>query len=207
MTEEISPHLRYWEESCEISTFAAWCSRHEPWKKELCAMIVELNFKSVLDIGCGTGVMKDILDMYKFSKEHAYLGTEITPKFLDLCRLKEIPVVDLDLRDLTSLTDEAFECTLCLDVLNHQKEDPRALLNGIMRVTKKLAIVSFFRDFLAGRDHITFTQKHDNLIYAAYSRKYIEEFLETLDVTYEWVERKTTESRFSKPPTLFIMKD
>jgi SAM-dependent methyltransferase len=204
---ETNAHLRFWQESCNFKDFQRWCGTPEPWKEELGALIVELGLKSVLDIGCGTGSMKEVLDNRGYPSDARYLGTEITPKLIKFCELKNIPVVDRDLRDLGNFADEEFDCILCLDVLNHQKEDPRLLLQEMLRVTNKLLIVSFFRDFLAGHDCVNFVHKHDNCIYAEWSRKYLENFLDTLDVTYEWVERKTSDGKHSKPASLFIMKD
>ena len=218
MTDEISKHLRFWEDSCDISTFTGWCGLVEPWKEDLCKMILELDLKSVLDIGCGTGIMKEILDFYNYSSEYRYLGTEITPKFINLCETKNIPVCRDDLSELSAYRDEEYQCVLCLDVLNHQAEDPLPMLKEITRLTEKLAVVSFFREFrppvpdkpwdLSFDDApVRVIKKHDNLIYAEYHKKYIEGFLDTLDVTYEWTTRRTTPGRHPKPPSLFIIKD
>jgi len=219
MTDKISKHLRFWEDSCDISTFTGWCGLVEPWKEDLCKMIMELDLKSVLDIGCGTGIMKEILDTNNYPADHVYVGTEITPQFIEACRSKSIPTLSVDLRNMKIFKDEEFDCVLCLDVLNHQVEDPHILLEEILRVTKKLAVVSFFREFRTDPrpppwfrspitpDPVHIIKKHDNLIYAEYSKSYIEGFLELQDVTYEWVTRRTTPGRHPKPASLFIIKD
>ena len=120
-------HLGFWEDSCSLEEFYKWCGTVEPWKRELAQMIVTGDFKSVLDIGCGVGVMKDILDQVKYPSEYCYVGTEITPQFITECRSKDIPTRSVDVRDMSIFKDKEFECVLCLDVLNHQTEDPHTL--------------------------------------------------------------------------------
>jgi|6_EtaG_2_1085325.scaffolds.fasta_scaffold32969_2 ubiquinone/menaquinone biosynthesis C-methylase UbiE len=207
MTKTVDQHLTFWEASCDLTTFTRWCGNVEPWKEEICDMIMDVGFESVLDIGCGTGVVKEILDTKNYPADHIYVGTEITPQFIQVCRSKSIPTLSVDLRNMKIFKDEEFDCVLCLDVLNHQVEDPRLLLQEMLRTTKKLLIVSFFRDFLDGDDCVNVVHKAENMIYAEWSRKYLTNFLDTLDVSYEWVERKATPGKHLKPASLFIMKN
>ena len=216
-------HLRYWEDSCALSQFHEWCGKSEPWKEELAQLIVDVDFKSVLDVGCGVGVMKEILDANEYPSDYYYVGTEITPQFIEECRSKDIPTLPVDLRDMSVFKDKEFDCVLCLDVLNHQLEDPHVLLEEVIRVTKKLAVVSFFRAFrpptsrtLAAwnldltHKEVHIQRKHNNLIYAEYSIEYLEKYLNSLDmsgITYQWATRTTTPGKHPKPSTLMIMRD
>ncbi len=207
-------HLAFWEEDCPRDTFERWCGQKETWKREIGSVISTMKLKSVLDIGCGTGIMKHIIDDEPNQVER-YLGLEITPSFVDSCNEEGIPAQLGDIRNLQSFKDREFDCVLCLDVLNHQKEDPRPLLDEMLRVTNKLLVISFFKQFLNKHEEPRVEYKHHNMIYAFWPQELLTDHLErpyygppvSRGISWRFLSRPCDPGKMPKPPTLFIMRE
>ena len=207
-------HLTFWEENCSLDTFERWCGQKETWKREIGSVISTMKLESVLDIGCGTGIMKQIIDD-ESSQVERYLGLDITPSFVVACNEQGIPAQLGDIRNLQSFKDREFDCVLCLDVLGHQKEDPRPLLDEMLRVTNKLLVISFFKEFLKKHKEPMVKYKYRNLIYTSWPEGLLTDHLErpyggprvSRGISWRFLTRPCTLGKKPKPPTLFITRE
>lgn len=93
--------------------------------------------ESFLDVGCGTG------EYLSFSMHYLpqVLGLDISKRYLQRC--KPCKVSDLILGDVRALPfkDQAVDCVLCSEVIEHLKEQDVAVLE-ILRVARKFVLLS-----------------------------------------------------------------
>jgi ubiquinone/menaquinone biosynthesis C-methylase UbiE len=189
-------HLQFWEDSCSLNDFQRWCGRPLKWKTDICQYIIKNDYKNILDVGCGTGSIKEILDQKNYLGN--YKGTEITKKFIDLCGRKNIPVDNMNVENL-KYPDNTFDCVLLLDVLSHQLDFKKPILE-LIRVSNKSIIIAFFKSF---ETPSRIVQRCENLIYHHLDQKEIKDFLDNLDVRYEFVATNFK----NRPDNLYITKN
>ena len=98
-----------------------------------------LSFKSVLDAGCGTGVLlQQIWEQYP----HVQLtGSEYSPEGLEFAK-KRLPSAEFHVLDLSTETSAGkFDLITCIDVLEHIPDD-RAALKNLLAMTAGHMILS-----------------------------------------------------------------
>lgn len=94
---------------------------------------------SVLDLGCGDGVMMDHLQSDKRCRGY---GIEIDDDKIPECVARDVSVIQRDLEaGLAIFADESFDTVLCLSALQMMK-NVEGVLRDIARVGRE-AIVSF----------------------------------------------------------------
>jgi trans-aconitate methyltransferase len=98
-----------------------------------------LSFESVLDAGCGTGVLlKQMLERYPHVK---FAGSEYSPEGLDLAR-QRLPQTEFYSIDLGNENiPKKFDLVTCIDVLEHVNYDLAALKN-LHAMTGKYLVLS-----------------------------------------------------------------
>jgi SAM-dependent methyltransferase len=97
-----------------------------------------LSFESVLDAGCGTGVLlKQILEKYPQVK---LTGSEYSPQGLEIAR-RRLPNAEFYSIDLAKDVLGEYDLVTCIDVLEHIEDDHAALKN-LLAMTRKYMILS-----------------------------------------------------------------
>jgi trans-aconitate methyltransferase len=98
-----------------------------------------ITFKSVLDAGCGTGVLlQQILNKYPNAQ---LTGSEYSPQGLEFAK-KRLPQGEFHVLDLSKETlDRKFDLITCIDVLEHIHDD-RAALKNLLAMTGGHMILS-----------------------------------------------------------------
>jgi SAM-dependent methyltransferase len=98
-----------------------------------------LSFNSMLDAGCGTGVL---LQKLHEKYPHARLaGFEYSPEGLEFAR-RRLPGAEFSVLDLSrSSLEEKFDLVTCIDVLEHIPDD-RAALRNLLAMTGGHLILS-----------------------------------------------------------------
>lgn len=100
-------------------------SRHS--RRIILSLIGQLKFKSVLDVGCGTGLLlSEIKNEYKDVK---LFGTDVSPMVLRFANLN-IPQGQFFKNDISKVKlNIKADLILCCDVLEHIKDYKNALIN------------------------------------------------------------------------------
>ena len=85
----------------------------------------------VLDAGCGNGKNMQIRNDLK------YIGCDTSDKLLEICKTKELNVVNANIKDLP-FPDETFDNIICIAVLHHitLEEERLNTVNELLRVLK-----------------------------------------------------------------------
>ena len=95
-----------------------------------------VEFNDVLDCGCGTGPMIEILcDNYP---EKNYVGLDLTPEMIKKAQEKNLPNTKFVVGDCEKLPfeDESFDVVICTNSFHHYP-NPQAFFDNVYRVLKK----------------------------------------------------------------------
>ena len=92
-------------------------------------------FDTLLDVGCGTGPMIQLL-CEKYPERH-YTGLDLTPKMIEYANAKRLPNAVFKVGDSENLPFEesAFDAVICSNSFHHYP-NPQKFLNGVFRVLK-----------------------------------------------------------------------
>lgn len=98
-----------------------------------------LSFQTVLDAGCGTGVLLQKIHE-RFPHVHS-TGLEYSPHGLDIAQ-KRLPASSFHVVDLAGQKlDRQFDLVTCIDVLEHIQDD-RSALRNLLDMTAKYLVLS-----------------------------------------------------------------
>lgn len=136
-------NLDYWEDSCSIEQFKSWCHKDCRWKKIITKRIISFKPVNILDVGCGTAHMGEIIK--RLNPNVKYKGVERTPKFVEYNKKNGFDCIHGDINSLQIETD-SYDCVLCLDVLNYCLDHETAL-KELSRVSRDKVIMSFFKNW------------------------------------------------------------
>jgi SAM-dependent methyltransferase len=104
--------------------------------------VIPLEVSSVLDVGCGRGILGCLLKIYREPKR--VVGLDVYKPYLDF--VKGLGAYDetiqLDLAGSTlPFKEKEFDVVVCLEVIEHLKKDPGLkLLEELERVGKRVII-------------------------------------------------------------------
>ena len=92
-------------------------------------------FRDLLDVGCGTGPMIELL-LQRYPRRR-YTGLDITPEMIAAARRKRLPNAEFVVGDSERLpfADGRFDAVICANSFHHYP-DPQAFLNGAARVLR-----------------------------------------------------------------------
>ncbi len=93
------------------------------------------DFNDLLDVGCGTGPMIELLSG-KYPDKH-YTGLDLTPKMIEVANAKNLPNTQFIVGDSENLpfNDESFDAVICANSFHHYP-NPQKFFNGVYRVLK-----------------------------------------------------------------------
>lgn len=92
-------------------------------------------FDTLLDVGCGTGPMIQLL-CGKYPDKH-YTGIDITPKMIETANAKRLPNTVFKVGDSENLPfeDNSFDTVICSNSFHHYP-NPQKFFDGVHRVLK-----------------------------------------------------------------------
>ena len=95
-----------------------------------------VKFDDLLDVGCGTGPMIELLSK-KYPKKR-YVGLDITPKMIEVANAKNLPNATFVVGDSENLPfdDESFDAVICANSFHHYP-NPQKFFDGVYRVLRK----------------------------------------------------------------------
>ena len=107
-------------------------------KKDYPDVLAELEkepFNDLLDCGCGTGPMLNLLHE-KYPEKH-YTGIDLTPKMIEVAKRKALKNVELVVGDCENLPFEAnsFDVVICCESFHHYP-NPQDFFNSVSRVLR-----------------------------------------------------------------------
>ena len=93
------------------------------------------DFEDLLDVGCGTGPMVELLAA-EFPDRH-YTGLDLTPKMIEVGRSKNLNGVDWVVGDCENLpfAENSFDVIICSNSFHHYP-NPQAFFNSAYRVLR-----------------------------------------------------------------------
>ncbi len=114
-------------------------SRHV--RRLIMNLIKNLNFTSVLDVGCGEGsLLREIMALRPDLSTTA--GIDISEGALELAKVK-VPEASFYLKDISvDKLDASFDLVICSEVLEHVEKDQKAISNLVDMTRNYLVIVT-----------------------------------------------------------------
>ncbi len=109
-------------------------------------LLEEHDCLSLLDVGCGTGPMYQIIKERQLPIK--YKGVDYSDTFIDTCK-NEFPEGNWEVQDARKLkeVDNSFDCVLLLHALDHV-DDYVSAINESRRVASKIVILVLWRPFV-----------------------------------------------------------
>lgn len=97
------------------------------------AELQQVPFRTLLDVGCGTGPMIELL--LKSFPDREYTGIDLTPRMIEVARAKQLPHTTFLVGDSENLpfAGNSFDAVVCTNSFHHYP-NPQAFLNGAARV-------------------------------------------------------------------------
>ena len=92
-------------------------------------------FQELLDVGCGTGPMIELL--LKEFPDKSYTGVDLTPRMIEVAQEKKLPNAKFLVGDSENLPfeGETFDVVICTNSFHHYP-NPQAFINEAARVLK-----------------------------------------------------------------------
>lgn len=119
-------------------------------------LLMEKKVKSILDVGCGTGPIYQLIkettagdpgegrtNFWRWPFE--YKGTDYSEGMIEVCK-KEFPEGDWEVEDARKLTekDKSWDCVLIMHTLDHL-DDYQSAIKEAARVSKKYVLIVLWR--------------------------------------------------------------
>ena len=109
----------------------------------------------VLDLGCG--IMQATTDLYDHKKTikcKTILGVELVEKYCNVVKEK-YPVIRTNVLHTELFVNDSFDVVLCLDVLEHLKEDDAVfLINEMKRIARKKVIIYTPSQYITNEENV-----------------------------------------------------
>ena len=109
--------------------------------KSLEGCLADISFENVLEAGCGEGEIISFVNK-KYPEVNHFEGFDIGDLVIEEARLRR-PDIRFSSKSIykTEYSNDAFELTICCEVLEHLN-DPIAALEELIRITSKYVILS-----------------------------------------------------------------
>lgn len=94
-----------------------------------------IQYRDLLDCGCGTGPMISLL--YEKDSSKHYVGLDLTPKMIEVAKAKNLQGVDWIIGDCENLPfdNETFDVIICTNSFHHYP-NPQNFFNSVERVLR-----------------------------------------------------------------------
>jgi ubiquinone/menaquinone biosynthesis C-methylase UbiE len=136
----------WWQKKFEedeqfLERFKKWEGKTE-YKKNLYNELINLNCKSILNCGCGTGndfiTFRDLFEKNNIK----VMGIEYSDFMIEEAKKNSLPVLKGNIKNI-SFDDNSFDSSIAIDVFEHLNELSIAL-NEMIRISKKKSYYQFF---------------------------------------------------------------
>lgn len=108
-------------------------------------LLEEKGVTSILDVGCGTGPIYELIKNEDSKWNFKYKGTDYSEGMVNACK-HHFPEGDWETEDARHLTekDNSWDCVLLMHCLDHL-DDYRAAIKEASRVAKKYVLIVLWR--------------------------------------------------------------
>lgn len=106
---------------------------------------------SLLDVGCGTGPIYEILK--QDNDLMVYKGVDYSPAMIEVAK-KSFPEASFEVEDARKLSEEnsSWDCVLLMHCLDHL-DDYKSAIKEAARVSKKYVCIVLWRSFIQGPEN------------------------------------------------------
>src|SRR5437764_7072387 len=119
-----------------------WHTEESCWKAEQVLRMInrhKIAPKTICEVGCGAGeVLKQL--QQRLDKECDFLGCDISPQAIELCRSRANERLHFELGDVTKISERFFDVILVLDVIEHLED-----YFSFLRTIKERALYKIFQ--------------------------------------------------------------
>ncbi|MBQ7432091.1 MAG: class I SAM-dependent methyltransferase [Lachnospiraceae bacterium] len=156
----------------------------------------KVKFENLLDVGCGTGPMIELLTQ-EYPDKH-FTGLDLTPKMIETANEKFLPNTSFIVGDSENLPfeDASFDAVICANSFHHYP-NPQKFFNGVARVLRPGGVL-ILRDYTSS-GFMVWLMNHIEMPIAnlvghgdvrCYTTKKISEFTETAGLTVARLEKQ-----------------
>ena len=119
-----------------------WHTEESSWKAENVMRMVnrhKISARTICEVGCGAGeVLKQL--QQRFDDECDFLGCDVSPQAIALCRSRANDKLHFELGDATIISGRFFDVILVLDIIEHLED-----YFSLLRTIKERAVYKIFR--------------------------------------------------------------
>ena len=141
---KLKTDLNFWQDGPTVEVMNSWCGDYNTSVKTYIRNEIK-NKKNIKFLDCGAGTFSQYFGFKDNGIEVDYTATEITKKYIEYGLSKNLNVIECPLNKMP-FEDNQFDITSCIDVMNHQLEFDKHI-KEMLRVTKDVLYISFFKDF------------------------------------------------------------
>lgn len=137
----------YWEHEDFASPYQMGTQKH---RRYILYKLNELEVKSLLDVGCGTGpIFELIINGPQWDNIHKYKGVDYSWRMIETAK-ELFPHGNFEVQDARKLKEEdnSWECVLLMHCLDHL-DDYKAAIKEAVRVSKKYICICLWRSFVS----------------------------------------------------------
>lgn len=155
-----SREAAYWDSRVDMLTKGARFALSDNWEKRrnIVRFLLDYDFKgkSILEIGVGFGVTAHVLDCLHGDDDFPYVGTDISPAFIDYA-MRAFGLEMFQARsDSLPFDDASFDCLFAFDVMEHihpdDQEGTAKEINRVLKPTARVFINNPYRENPCGHD-------------------------------------------------------
>lgn len=138
----------FWESKDFESPYQMGSRKHRVYLLDL---LKSKGIKSLLDVGCGTGPIYEMItnnEDGRWDNIHKYKGTDYSRTMIETCK-REFPYGEFEVQDARDLLeeDEMWDCVLLMHCLDHL-DNYKAAIAEASRVSKKYVCIVLWRGFV-----------------------------------------------------------
>lgn len=114
------------------------------FNKTIQKAISQIQFSSILDVGCGEGVTFNMIEPYL--KNKTCMGIDLDPAHIEMSK-QNAPFCDYQTGDIYNISfdENSFDVLLCLEVMEHL-EYPEKAIEQLYKTTSQYLIISVPRE-------------------------------------------------------------
>jgi SAM-dependent methyltransferase len=118
-----------------------WHTEESSWKAEHVMRMInrhKISARTICEVGCGAGeVLKQL--QRRFDDECDFLGCDVSPQAIELCRSRANEKLHFELGDVTRISGRFFDLILVLDIIEHLED-----YFSFLRIVKERALYKIF---------------------------------------------------------------